>query len=97
MVHAQQQEADPWAYIAASFQVAPAFPMQEHLALQFAAIVVLDSLTQVLSHGLLLTCKAIPTKHSKRYQMVLVCIVACCGVRRCKSAVKLQVKICCIA
>ena len=73
-------KADVWAYIGASFQVTPALPVQKHLALQFAAIIVLDSLTQVLSHGLLLTCKAMPAKHGKCYQMVLMRIMACCGV-----------------
>ena len=90
MLHAQQlQKGNPWAYICASFQVTPALPVQEHLALQSVAIIVLDSLTQVLSHCLLLTCKAMPAKHGKCYQMVLMRIMACCGVRRCKPAAKL--------
>lgn len=77
------------AYISAAFQVTPALPVQEDLALQFAAIIVLDSLAQVLSHCFLLTRKAMPSEHGERYQMVLMRILACCGIRRRKPAAEL--------
>ena len=57
-------------YVSASFQIAPAFPVLENLPLQLATIVVLHSLPQVLPHGLLLPCKAMPLKHGKCHQVI---------------------------
>lgn len=68
------------AHIRASFEIAPALPVHEDLALQFAAIIVLHCLAQVLAHGLLLTCKAMPAKHGKCHQVILMCVVTCCGI-----------------
>ena len=62
-------------YISASFQVAPSLPVLENLPLQLAAIVVLHSLPQVLPHGLLLACKAVPLKHGKCHHVIPMSIV----------------------
>jgi hypothetical protein len=62
-------------YISASFQIAPALPVLENLPLQLAAIIVLHSLPQVLPHGLLLPCKAVPLEHGKCHQVILMSIV----------------------
>ncbi len=62
-------------YISASFQIAPALPVLKNLPLQLATIVVLHSLPQVLPHGLLLPCKAVPLKHGKCHQVILMSIV----------------------
>ena len=62
-------------YISAPFHIAPALPVLENLPLQLATIVVFHSLLQVLPHGLLLPCKAVPLKHGKCHQVIPMSIV----------------------
>lgn len=68
------------AYISTPFNVAPALPDLEGVALQLPSIVVLHSLPQVLPHGFPLAGKIVPLKHCKCHQVALMGVVACCSI-----------------
>ena len=60
--------------------------MLKNLALQLSAVVMLDSLAEMLTHCLLLPCEDVPLEHGKRHEMVLVGIVTSSGVGQSNSA-----------
>ena len=67
-------------HICAALQIAPTLPVLEDMTSELAAIIVLHSLAQMLTHELLLPGEAMPLEHGQGHQVVLMGVVAGCCV-----------------